>query len=210
MSSLCLYCTAISTLIQLQYLLEHFSQFAYASDIIGCNCTPLLCICIRHLLGIHISSDIPEECYDYSKSLFILTWFFYLDCFIAVWTSNINFQIVYPPNHLVLSFTIIVFVVVVVTDRISLDICLSSCYKYLDILSLDTVQNSPINLNHYGCMIGGKTKQSRRDTKTTHRLLGAFSLITRGTQESLPSHIISPRQFGTPLKFKSGGENFGE
>ena len=133
MNSLCLYYAVISLLISFQYLLEHFSQFAYASDIIGCNCTPLLCICIRHLLGIHISSDIPEECYDYSKSLFILTWFFYLDCFIAVWTSNINFQIVYPPNHLVLSFTIIVFVVVVVTDRISLDICLSSCYKYLDI-----------------------------------------------------------------------------
>lgn len=133
MNSLCLYYAVISLLISFQYLLEHFSQFAYASDIIGCNCTPLLCICIRHLLGIHISSDIPEECYDYSKSLFILTWFFYLDCFIAVWTSNINSQIVYPPNHLVLSFTIIVFVVVVVTDRISLDICLSSCYKYLDI-----------------------------------------------------------------------------
>lgn len=110
MNSLCLYYAVISLLISFQYLLEHFSQFAYASDIIGCNCTPLLCICIRHLLGIHISCDIPEECYDYSKSLFILTWFFYLDCFIAVWTSNINSQIVYPPNHLVLSFTIIFLV----------------------------------------------------------------------------------------------------
>ena len=58
----------------------------------GCFCTSLLCICLWHLLGLHITSNIQRQCYDSSKSLYNMLLLVYIFVYVLYWKYTSNYM----------------------------------------------------------------------------------------------------------------------